>query len=1012
MPVPAHWEGRKLLLKGEFCNYRTTVFVDGERVGEHTGGFGVFELDLSHALQPGRTHELRIAVTGPKLSAENKFPDALSYGQSWVWGASHLELLALPAEAIRSFQLRPDAERNKLTVTGTMDGRSSGTLRIRDQEGKELKSAPFAPKPDGSFSVEVDCTGLRRWSPDDPYLYTAELSLENGDTVAETVGIRSFRIEGDKFYLNGRRLNLQGDGWHARHDWSDDRIVELFTALKKAGVNIYRGHGPHPRNWYRIADRMGMLMVGEGPIHQFYRDDYRHPDYRGNAARSYREWVEMIRNHPSLVIYSVDNEVINGEGGFQDDKRIAADRVKKEILFEMAVVIREADPTRPLMFEGDGAMDGVADIVNMHYPHELPFWPVIPRDTLWVRDDPRACLWKYAAPDGKKPLYIGEFGKNFDYSPRSVAIVAGDSAYFSFDAYYRACGELARQAIIGLRRCGVGGISPWNTSTYGIIWRNGRLCGENGLYRGIQDAFRPETVFPVRLPSRAYRNQPVEAEFVVFNNSGHDRDYRLILNGEEIALAIAAGESQTLVRKLPAGTDKVELRLTADGAEIDRRSFEIRQSGPIAPPSSPLYVLDGNAGRTVAALRALSFPFRRVSRIGAVPDRAVCLIGEEALKLDESELSAAAERGVRVIVMAQKSLPEKCFGIHLEEAETSFVFPRDLAGFAQDAFWNYRPDGLAATHLIRKPDDARFRVRMDSASKFFGLKFAVVLEREFPSGGAVIFCQLPMLEHLPHDPAAAQLLAFLASERRPAADPAERRFADPRLEKLAADSRLPAVPATAAEPGDEPVSRIVADGKAFASGDDVFWRKFFECGGRLLLLEPTPEALRRLSELSGCALTLEEQIAYHLELVDRESFPGLSNEEFAWVIYDEWGSEYRGSRDKKWPIVNRILRYPADAPVRELLRTKPLLPRRGEYGDSVRAALEKEDFDFDSGNETAGAVVPVGTGKAVVLTLNFAELYGTEPDLLGKGENDRWETVNFSLDSLIRRILGGAFRGL
>ena len=1015
--VPAHWEGRKIFLRGEFCNYRTTVFVDGNSAGEHTGGFGVFEMDLSGVLQPGKTHELRVTITGPQLSAENKFPDALSYGQSWSWGASHLELAALPAEAIRSFQLQPDAEKNRLKVTGTMDGRASGTLKILDAEGNVKKTAAFSPEEDGSFSVEVDCTGLRHWSPDDPYLYTVQLALtgkdgQSGDTVTEKMGLRTFRIVGDKFYLNGKRLNLQGDGWHSRHNWSDKQIVELFTALKAAGVNIYRGHGPHPRNLYRIADRMGMLLVGEGPIHQFYRDDYRHPDYRKNAEKSYREWVEMIRNHPSLVIYSVDNEVINGEGGYQDDKRIAADQERKTVLFAMADVIRNADPTRPLMFEGDGAMDGVADIVNMHYPHELPFWPVIPRDTLWVRDDPESCNWKYAAPDGKKPLYIGEFGKYFDFSPRSLAIVAGDSAYYSFDAYYKACGELVKQAIIGLRRCGVAGISPWNTSTYGIIWRNGEFQGGNGLYDGIREAFKPETVFPVQLPSRAYRTQMVEAKFELFNNSGHNREYQLKINAETFALPVGAGESVPVAVTIPAGTETVELLLTANGREIEKKHFRIAQSDPVPPPKQLIYLIDDPAGRTSGALDGIKFPFRRITSPAALPDRALCLIGEGALKQNEAELTAAAERGCRIIILAQRELPQECFGLHLEKAETSFVFPRDLAGFAQDAFWNYRPDGLAATHLIRKPDDARFRVRMDSASNLFGLKFAVVLEREFASGGAVIFCQLPLLENLPHDPAAAKLLAALASEQRPKIATAELRFADPRLEKMARDSHLPTQTSAAAGQWNDAVRLIVADGKSFASGDETQWRKFFDRGGRLLMFEPTPEALARLAAFSGCALTLEPQTAYHLELLDRKSFPGVSNEEFAWVVYDEWGSEYRGSGDRKWPIVKSILRYPEEAQVRELLRTKPLMPRRGEYGDSIRTAVELQDFSFDTDNECAGALLPVGAGSATVLTLNFAELYNTEPDLVQKGANDRWETTNFSLDSMMRRILGGALRGL
>lgn len=1014
LTIPERWKGRRLLLRGEFCNYRTTVFVDGRNAASHEGGFGAFELDLTALLQPGRAHDLRIAIAGPQLSKEGKFPDALSYGQSWVWGASHFELLALPPTAIRSFILQPDGEKEVLTVTGRAEGGDAGEIRILDADGKVLKTRCFALNADGNFTAKVDCAGLHRWSPDAPVLYSVELRLFSGktvcDAVTETMGLRSFTIRGNQFYLNGKRLNLQGDGWHARHDWSDEQIVELFTALKQAGVNIYRGHGPHPRNWYRIADRMGMLMVGEGPIHQFYRDDYRHPDYRKNAARTYREWVELIRNHPSLVIYSVDNEIINGEGGYQDDKRIAADREKKEILLEMAGVIRSADPTRPLMFEGDGAMGGAADIVNMHYPHELPFWPVIPRDTMWVRNAPGACEWKYTAPDGKKPLYIGEFGKNFDFSPRSLAIVAGDSAYFSTDAYYAAAGELMKQAIIGLRRSGVAGISPWNTSVYGMIRRNGKLAGVNGLYRGIREAFQPETVFPAALPRRAYRNQPVPAEFVVFNNSGHDRKYRLAVNGDTAPIELAAGESKTVRRILPPGTQQVNLELTDNGKTVARKEFRIEQSDPVPVPAETLYVIDGPSrqGQTLTALKEAGWRVNAVPRLSEVPDRAVCLIGEGALTQSEAELTAAAKRGIRVIVLAQTKFPGPCFGLRLEPMETSFLFPRDLKGFAPDAFFSWSADGLAATHLIRKPDDARFGIGLDSSGNQFGLKFAALLQREFNGGGIVTFCQLPVAAQLKNDPSAARLLAKLATEHPAPAPSTARLLKDPRLERLASDSRIAAPPVSGI---DETVCRVIADGKAFAAEKPEKWKAFFARGGRLLLLDPTPEALQRLAELSGCSLSLKPQTAFQAELLDRSAFPGVSNEEFVWVVYDEWGSEYRGS-DRKWPIVTQVLSVPQNAPVKELLRSKPLPPRRGEYGDSIRAVLEQQDFSYSDNNSPVGVTLPVGPGKAEILTLQLAEQYGKEPDLARTGKLNRWEDVAFSLDSQIRRILASAVRGL
>jgi beta-galactosidase len=353
--VPASARGRFHSLEIDGAMSNATVFLNGRELGSRPYGYIGFAVDLTPHLVLGGENVLAVRLA-PEPESSRWYPGAGLYRHVWVdaTGPVHVErwgtFVTTPAVGDAGATV---SVRTELRNREAEPARVALEVAILDAEGREVaRSASEPTVPGGATSAALArITVLRpeRWDIDRPYLYTAVATVRRGDEVLDRhetpFGIRTIEWgPGRGFVLNGRRVPLRGVCNH--HDLGalgaavNRRAIERqLEILKRMGTNAIRtSHNPPAPELLDAADRMGFLVVDEA------FDMWGKTKIRNGHGKYFAEWGErdlrdMIRrdrNHPSVVMWSIGNEVLEqaDPDGWQVAKRLAD-------------VCREEDPTRP-----------------------------------------------------------------------------------------------------------------------------------------------------------------------------------------------------------------------------------------------------------------------------------------------------------------------------------------------------------------------------------------------------------------------------------------------------------------------------------------------------------------------------------------------------------------------------------------------------------------------------------------------------------------------------------------
>ncbi len=337
-----------LLLEGVY--ERWTLKVNGDSIGYQPYGYSSAFFDITPALCPG---ENVIEVTADNSHQKN----CRWYSGSGIY--RHVRLVKTGQTYVAPWSLyvattQIDENSAKVKASFTLNGFEKAdnlvaTVSIIDQDGKAVAEGIIPVKrPEAEYSLTLDSPKL--WSPDAPNLYTMHVVIsDNGKEIdSEDVifGVRSIEFSAEKgFLLNGRPVALNGACVHhdngilgaAAYDAAEARKVRL---LKDAGFNAVRtSHNPPAPAFLDECDRQGLLVIDEA--FDGWRDakndwDY-HRDFDRYALSDVGAMVERDRNHPSIIAWSIGNEVI--------------ERKKIEIVTtarKLAGECRRLDPTRPV----------------------------------------------------------------------------------------------------------------------------------------------------------------------------------------------------------------------------------------------------------------------------------------------------------------------------------------------------------------------------------------------------------------------------------------------------------------------------------------------------------------------------------------------------------------------------------------------------------------------------------------------------------------------------------------
>lgn len=400
--------------------YRAWVWLNGERVGTHEGGYTPFEFEITNLLKPGEN------VLAVRVSNEIG-PDDIQIGDWWNYGGIHREVFlefsgkARIASLAADSGLDPDFSAASVRFTINIEGAGADTAafyiyRLKEN-GKELAGSLSATLTGaGARTAEWRMKSPALWSPEEPNLYFVKVVLfSNGkpvDGYGDVFGFSKLEVRGTKIFLNGKQVFFRGVNRHdeffhgefpdAGRVMTEEERIGDFRAIKEMNGNAMRtAHYPnHPHNYY-ITDRLGIMTIEEGgPIGGPLNDDA----HIRKLEQQLGEMVFRDRNHPSIVMWSIGNE-------FGGDKYLKYIKASAEY-------VRSID-RRPLTFTETGDRDvrqGYAYVDVLSRNEYAGWYGTVPADPdprvqrEFVRSGVAALVNRYHKEYPGKPVFIMETG--------------------------------------------------------------------------------------------------------------------------------------------------------------------------------------------------------------------------------------------------------------------------------------------------------------------------------------------------------------------------------------------------------------------------------------------------------------------------------------------------------------------------------------------------------------------------------------------------------------------------
>lgn len=389
--VPVKWKEKRIFLECDGAFQDTEVFVNGRSVGHHSGGYTGFSIDLTDAV---RTGDNLVAI---RLNNNWNPEIAPRAGEHVFSGGLYRNVRLVVTDPLHvawygTFVTTPKVSKESgivdVKTEVVNDGHETASASVKtsviDDAGKVIVEVESSQTVPAGQTVVFDqksppIPSPRLWSPDHPNLYTVKTTLMKGgkavDDFISPLGFRWFEFTAERgFFLNGEHYYFKGANVHQDHaGWGDavtsagaERDVKL---VKDAGFDFIRGsHYPHAPAFADACDRLGILFWSENcfwgtggfkspwggsayPVEAIHQ-----AAFEESVKDSLRDMIRINRNHPSIIVWSMDNEVFFSGAG---------DKVKK-FLGELISLSHQLDPTRPAAIGGAqrGGIDKIGDVAG------------------------------------------------------------------------------------------------------------------------------------------------------------------------------------------------------------------------------------------------------------------------------------------------------------------------------------------------------------------------------------------------------------------------------------------------------------------------------------------------------------------------------------------------------------------------------------------------------------------------------------------------------------------------
>ena len=349
------WKGKRIVLDFQGIMLVGDVYLNGKRIGGTDYGYLGFDIDLSKLLKWGQTNEIAVKADTQNPSNSRWFTGAGLYRDVNLI-VTNKDLffprhpLFIRTQGNREVKIKAEIINQQKVAKGQTAAKMPVGVRILDADGKVVAEQ----KNDIHFNAKwrdreyelpsISLENAKLWSPDSPYLYTAEVTLYDNegniaDLIKEPFGVRTIEIVPQKGLLvNGKKVLLKGYANHhtlgALGAAAYPRAIEKrLKLMKEFGMNHIRSsHNPYSEDFLKLCDKYGILVVDE--LYDKWLTQYAggRVDWESLWQKDIPEWVKRDRNHPSVVMWSLGNELQQYSNLPFNDWGVTAYKLQKELL--------------------------------------------------------------------------------------------------------------------------------------------------------------------------------------------------------------------------------------------------------------------------------------------------------------------------------------------------------------------------------------------------------------------------------------------------------------------------------------------------------------------------------------------------------------------------------------------------------------------------------------------------------------------------------------------------------
>jgi len=398
------------------ANYVADVYLNGEKLGRHEGGFTPFNFEVTRLVRE-KANSLIV-----KVDNQRRRDGVPTLNTDW-WNYGGLtrevKLIETPATFVQDYfiQLQKGSHDHISGWVKLNGDKLNQRITLRIPEAKTVRSF----NTDANGFAEISFTAdLILWSPDNPKLYDVVLETET-ERLPDLIGFRSIETKGSEILLNGRPIFLRGVSIHEEapfrggRAYSKEDSITLLGWAKELGCNFVRlAHYPHNESMVRQADRLGLMVWSEIPV--YWTILWENPATFENAQRQLSEMIARDKNRAAVIIWSMANETPIGAARLSFLKKLV-DRARG---LDSTRLISAALERHYLDEQTEMIDDPLGEYLDVLGCNEYVGW----YDGLAEKADRLEWKTKY-----QKPLIMSEFGGDALYGKHGDALTRWTEEY-------------------------------------------------------------------------------------------------------------------------------------------------------------------------------------------------------------------------------------------------------------------------------------------------------------------------------------------------------------------------------------------------------------------------------------------------------------------------------------------------------------------------------------------------------------------------------------------------------